>query len=294
MADNRVSDEIIALYDEYTHAPLDRRVFLERLAKLAGSTAAAMALLPVLENNYARAAVVAPDDARLVTETVRFDVPGGSMAAYVAKPAEVAGALPAVIVIHENRGLNPHIQDVTRRMALAGYVAIAPDFLSADGEGTPDDEDAAREQIGALDADAVLANAVAAVAYARQGRDDLSGKVGTIGFCWGGGLVNRLAASEAKPEASVSFYGRQVPAEEARAITTPLLLHYAGLDERINAGIADFVAALEAAQVSFGMHLYEGVNHAFHNDTNAGRYDPEAAALAWRRTLDFLELHLRA
>lgn len=284
---NPLPPEILALYDEYTHAPLDR------LAKLAGGTAAAAALLPILENDYAQAQIVDPETDELTTETATFPIPDGEMSAYVARPADASGPLPAVVVIHENRGLNPHIRDVARRVALEGYVAVAPDFLSADGTPTPEDEDAAREEIGALDADAILANAEAAVTYARSGRDDVTGRVGTVGFCWGGGLVNRLAASEAKPDASVAFYGRQVGAEEAARITTPLMLHYAGLDERINAGIDDYVAALDAAGTDYTMHMYEGVNHAFHNDTNAGRYDAAAAELAFERTIALFEETLR-
>ena len=292
MPNNPLPPEILALYDEYTHAPLDRRTFLDRLAKLAGGTAAAMALLPILENDYAVAAITPPDDARLATEDAAFPIEGGEMSAYVARPADASGPLPAVVVIHENRGLNPHIKDVARRVALEGYVAVAPDFLSADGTGTPENEDQAREEIGALDADAILAQAEAAVAYAR-GRDDTTEKVGTVGFCWGGGLVNRLAASEAEPDASVAFYGRQVGADEAARISAPLMLHYAGLDERINAGIPDYVAALDAAGVGYTLHMYEGVNHAFHNDTNAGRYDEAAAKLAFERTIAFFDEHLK-
>lgn len=292
MGRSTIDQRIITLYDEYTHAPLDRRVFLSRLAALAGGTAAAYALLPVLENNYARAAMVPADDARLTTETVAIPVSGGALSAYVAKPAAASGALPAVVVIHENRGLNPYIRDVARRTALAGYVAIAPDFLTP-GAGTPENEDQAREMIGALNPENTLQHALAAMTYARSGRDDVTGRTGVVGFCWGGALVNRVAAADPALSAAVSFYGRQVPAEEAQRIAAPLLLHYAGLDERINAGIPDFVAALDAAGVSYGMHMYDGVNHAFHNDTNAARYDAEAARLAWERTEAFLAEHLK-
>jgi carboxymethylenebutenolidase len=290
----RIPQEIVNLYDEYTHAPLDRRVFLDRLTKLAGGTAAAAALLPVLENNYAHAAIVPPDDARLTTETAAIDIPEGQLSAYVAKPADAQDALPAVVVIHENRGLNPHIQDVARRMALEGYVAVAPDFLSAAGEGTPDDEDRAREMIGALDSAATVQNALAVVDYARSGRDDVTGKVGAIGFCWGSGLVNQIAVNDPELDAAVPFYGRQPTAEEAMKIRAPLLLQYAGNDERINAGIEEYVAALDKAGISYGMHMYEGAQHAFHNDTNAARYDEEAAQLAWQRTVDFLGQHLKS
>lgn len=285
--------EILDLYDEYTHRPLDRRTFLDRLAVMAGGTAAAAALLPLLENNYAHAQMVAADDARLTTETVTFAVSGGDMAAYVAKPADADRPLPAVVVIHENRGLNPHIRDVARRVALAGYVAVAPDFLSPGGPGTPSNEDEARALFGTLDPGMTLRNALDVVAYARSGRPDVDGRVGAVGFCWGGGLVNQIAVSAPQIDASVSFYGRQPAAESVAGIASPLLLHYAGLDQRINAGIDDFVAALDAAGATYEMFVYPDVNHAFHNDTSASRYDEAAATLAWQRTLAFFETHLQ-
>ena len=285
--------EILDLYDEYTHRPLDRRAFLARLAVMAGGTAAAAALLPLLENNYAYAQMVAADDARLTTETVTFAVSGGDMAAYVAKPADADRPLPAVVVIHENRGLNPHIRDVARRVASAGYVAVAPDFLSPGGPGTPSNEDEARALFGTLDLGMTLRNALDVVAYARSGRPDVDGRVGTVGFCWGGGLVNQIAVSDPQIDASVSFYGRQPAAEGVAGIASPLLLHYAGLDQRINAGIDDFVAALDAAGATYEMFVYPDVNHAFHNDTSASRYDEAAATLAWQRTLAFFETHLQ-
>lgn len=290
---DRIPQAIIDLYDEYTHAPLDRRTFLDRLGRLAGGSAAALALLPVLENNYARAQVVPADDARVATEQASIPVPaGGAVTAYVAKPADATGPLPAVVVVHENRGLNPHIQDVARRMALEGYVAVAPDFLTSVG-GTPPDEDKARELIGQLDPARTLQEALAVVDHARSGRTDVTGRVGTVGFCWGGALVNRVAVADPQVAATVSYYGRQPAAEDARRLSAPLMLHYAGLDERINAGIPDFVAALDAAAVPYTLHMYEGVNHAFNNDTNAARYDKKAADLAWQRTTGFFARHLK-
>ena len=285
--------EILDLYDEYTHRPLDRRTFLDRLAVMAGGTAAAAALLPLLENNYAHAQMVAADDTRLTTESVTFAVSGGDIAAYVAKPADADGPLAAVVVIHENRGLNPHIRDVARRVALAGYIAVAPDFLSPGGPGTPSNEDEARALFGTLDPGMTLRNALDVVAYARSGRPDVDGRVGAVGFCWGGGLVNQIAVSDPQVDASVSFYGRQPAAESVAGIASPLLLHYAGLDQRINAGIDDFVAALDAAGATYEMFVYPDVNHAFHNDTSASRYDEAAATLAWQRTLVFFETHLQ-
>lgn len=291
---DRIPQPIIDLYDEYTHAQLDRRTFLDRLAVLAGGSAAAYALLPVLQNDYARAQVIAADDARLTTEEVSVPVEGGAaVTAYVARPADAAGPLPAVVVVHENRGLNPHIRDVARRTALEGYVAVAPDFLSVAG-GTPEDEDRAREMIGQLDPARTLTEALAVVDYARAGRDDVTGKVGTMGFCWGGALVNRIAVADPQVNATVSYYGRQPPAEDAARISAPLMLHYAGLDDRINAGIPAFVAALDDAAIPYSMHMYEGANHAFNNDTNAARYDSEAAELAWQRTTDFFRRLLKS
>ena len=292
MTTPQLRQDIIDLYDEYTHRPLDRRTFLDRLTVLAGGAAAASALVPLLENNYARAQIVAEDDARLATETVVFAVAGGDMTAYVAKPADAEAPLPAVVVIHENRGLNPHIRDVARRAALAGYLAIAPDFLSPGGPGTPSNEDEARALFGTLDPTMTLPNALDVVAYARSGRPDVNGRVGTVGFCWGGGVVNQIAVSDPDVNASVSFYGRQPAASDVPRIASPLQLHYAGLDQRINAGIDDFVAALDAAGTTYDMFLYEDVNHAFHNDTSASRYDEAAATLAWQRTLAFFETHL--
>jgi carboxymethylenebutenolidase len=282
--------EIIRLYDDYTHERLDRRVFMDRLAKLAGGTAAAAALLPVLRNNYAQAAIVPADDPRLQAEEVTFQGATGEVQGYLARPAESSGALPGVVVIHENRGLNPHIEDVARRMALEGFVALAPDFLSPQG-GTPEDEDQAREMIGQLEPPQTLQNAVAAVDFLKS-HEATTGAVGVVGFCWGGGLANQLAVNVADLGAAVPFYGRQPASEEAATIEAPLLLHYAGIDERINAGIADYEQALKGAGVDYTIHMYEGANHAFHNDTNAARYDKEAAELAWSRTIEFLKQHL--
>lgn len=283
-----IPQAVIELYDQYTHAPLPRRVFLDRLAKLTGGSAAAMALLPVLENNYAAAQMVPQDDPALETETAQ----AGPLSVYVAKPAG-ATDLPAIVVIHENRGLNPHIRDVARRAALAGYVAIAPDYLSADGTPTPENEDQAREQIGALDASQTLQNGLAVLDYARTGRDDVNGRVGVVGFCWGGGQVNSLAANDPALDAAVAFYGRQPSAEEAAQIEAALQLHYASLDERINEGIPAYTEALDAAGVEYEMLMYEGANHAFHNDTNEARYDADAAQLAWQRTMAFFDQHLK-
>ncbi|WP_075215582.1 dienelactone hydrolase family protein [Mongoliimonas terrestris] len=285
-----ITQEMIRLYDEYTHLTLDRRGFLEKLTKAAGSTAAAVAAVPLLEANQARAAMVAADDARLVSERVDWAGGSGQMSGLLVRPAGVTEALPAVIVIHENRGLNAHIEDVTRRMALEGFMALAPDFLAPVG-GTPSDEDRAREMIGALDPAATLENAVQTVVYL-EGRADSTAAVGAIGFCWGGGMVNQLATASERLRAGVAYYGRTPDAAAVPNIKARMMLHYAGLDERINQGIDAYRAALEAAEVDHVIHVYDGVNHAFNNDTSAARYDKAAADLAWSRTIDFLKTSL--
>ncbi len=282
---------IVDLYDAYTHSALGRREFLRRLAGLAGGTAAAQALLPLLENNYVRAAVVRPDHRELAA--LRIDYPGasGRLHGYLAHRRDGRGPLPAVLVIHENRGLNPHIEDITRRLALAGFLVLAPDMLSPKG-GTPANEDAARAMIRDLDAVSVLADLRASVAWLAARREG-NGRVGCVGFCWGGGQAGRLATVEPGLAAAVVYYGRVPPTETVRQIGAPLLLHYAGLDERINAGVEAFEQALRAERKAYTLHRYAGANHAFNNDTNAARYDPDAAALAWDRTLRFLDDHLR-
>ncbi len=284
-----MDQKILDLYDEYAHVPLDRRVFLERLAALAGSAAAATAALLLLENR-AVAAVVAPADARVTASTVEFPGPGGSLRGYRVRPS-AGEKLAAVVVVHENRGLNAHIEDVARRLAIAGFLALAPDFLSPVG-GTPTDEDQARDLIGKLDPAATVANAVAAVAHLRSDADG-NGKVGAVGFCWGGGLVNRLAANDPTLDAAVVYYGPTPDPADVPKIKAPLLLHYAGLDKRIDEGVPAFRAALDQAGVSYQLYMYEGANHAFNNDTSAERYNAEAAKLAWDRTLAFLAEKLK-
>ncbi len=285
-----MDQRIIDLYDRFTHGQLSRRDFMDRLAKVAGSATAAAALLPVLTNNYAQAAIVPDDDARLVIERVSYPAPGGEVKGYLVRLKEGAAKRPSVIVVHENRGLNPHIEDVTRRMALDGFLAFAPDLLTPLG-GTPANEDQARDMIAKLDAGQTLANLVAAVDF--LGKNELSnGKVGAVGFCWGGGKVNELAAASPALAAGVAYYGMQIPAGKVAAIKAPLMLHYAGLDERVNAGIGAYKAALDAAGKTYEVYIYEGANHAFNNDTNTARYDKAAADLAWKRTVDFLNKNL--
>ncbi|MCR6499308.1 dienelactone hydrolase family protein [Shinella sp. CPCC 101442] len=285
-----VTQAMIDAYDEYTHLTLDRRRFMERLTALAGSGAAAAAIAPLLAASSASAEIIAADDQRLTAEDVVYGGSSGEMKGYLVRPEAAAGPLGAVIVIHENRGLNPHIRDVARRMALEGFVALAPDFLSPSG-GTPENEDQAREMIGKLDPAVTVANAETTLQFL-AGLDDANGKVGAIGFCWGGGLVNRFATKSSELKAGVAYYGAQPPTEDVPAITAALLLHYGGLDERINAGIDAYRKALEAGGKTFEIHVYDGVNHAFNNDTSAARYDKAAADLAWQRTVAFLKKNL--
>ncbi|WP_159592035.1 dienelactone hydrolase family protein [Chelativorans xinjiangense] len=287
MSTPKITQAMIDAYDEYTHLSLDRRGFMEKLTKLAGSSAAAAAIAPMLAANSARAAMIAEDDERLRIEEITYPGSTGEMRGYLVRPAEQEGPLPAVVVIHENRGLNAHIQDVARRMALEGFVALAPDFLSPLG-GTPEDEDEARSMFGQLDPEQTVANGVATIEFL-EGHEETNGNVGAVGFCWGGGTVNSLAVNAPSLDAAVAYYGAQPDPEDVQNINAPLLLHYAGLDERINAGIEEYREALEAAGAEHTIHMYEGVNHAFNNDTSEARYDKEAADLAWQRTVEFFK-----
>lgn len=288
--DPKLRQAAIQLYDAYTHTPWSRRDFLQRLTALAGSSSAAYALLPLLENNYAQAANPPTDEARLRVQEGQFATlaGGAALSGYQVQPAAAADNVAGVVLIHENRGLNPHIRDVARRLALAGYRVLAPDYLSTQG-GTPADEDQAREQFARLDTGLARQISLAAVAALRQAG---SSKVGAVGFCWGGGQAGQLAVHAPDLQAAVVYYGPAPASSDVAAIRAPLLLHYAGLDERINAGVPGFTAALQAAGVRHTVHTYPGVNHAFNNDANAARYDAAAAALAWQRTLAFLHQHL--
>lgn len=277
-----MDQRILNLFDEYTHAPLTRKDFLDRLTKLAGGTALAVAALAVLEPGYARAATVSTSAGDLVTETVTWPGDGGPVNGYLARP-KGKKKRGAVVVVHENRGLTPHIQDVTRRVAQAGYLALGVDALSPLG-GTPPDEDKGRELIGQLDSAKNLANYLAALAYLRA-RPESNGRTGCVGFCWGGGLANQLAVHDPRLDAAVAYYGQQPQAEDVPQIRAALMLHYAGLDERIDAGIPAYEAALKAAGTKYELFVYPNVNHAFNNDTSPARYNAEAAKLAWERTL---------
>jgi carboxymethylenebutenolidase len=284
-----MDQRIIDLYDDFTHGGMSRRSFIDKLAALAGSTAAATTLLSVLQSNYAHAQIVPESDPRITTETV--DIPGiQGLRGYLVKPKDATGKLPTVIVIHENRGLNPHIKDVTRRMATEGFIALGLDYLSPMG-GTPADEDKGREMIGQLKQPDVIAYGKAAVAYLKS-RPDGNGKVGAMGFCWGGGAVNNLAVNEPGLNAGVAYYGGQPKAEDVPKINAAMMMHYGGLDERINAGIPAYEAALKQAGKTYEIYVYEGANHAFNNDTGAARYNKEAADLAWGRTIGFLKKNL--
>ncbi|HEV8513102.1 MAG TPA: dienelactone hydrolase family protein [Cyclobacteriaceae bacterium] len=284
-----MDQRIINLFDEYTHKPLTRDVFIKKLVILTGSTAAAMAVLPLLEVNYAHAATISDQDDRLIIEKISYQGEGAEMKAYVARPKEEK-RYPIVMVIHENRGLNPHIEDVTRRMALEGFLAIAPDALSPLG-GTPTDADKARELFGQLDAAKNLSNFIKGFAYAKS-RKDTTKKSGCIGFCWGGGLANQLAVNMPDLNAAVPFYGRQPDAADVPKIKAFVQLHYGGLDERINAGIPAYEDALKKAGTRYELFVYEGAQHAFNNDTAPTRYNEAAAKLAWSRTIQLFKKEL--
>lgn len=286
----KINQAMVDAYDEYTHLTLDRRAFMDKLAKLAGSGAAAAVIAPMLAASSAQAAIVASDDPRLLTKDVFYSGTWGEMKGYRARLADAPAKLPAVIVIHENRGLNGHIRDVARRMALEGFSVFAPDFLSSVG-GTPADEEKARELIANLDANKTIAEGVGTINYLRAEKYT-NGKVGVIGFCWGGGVVNDLAVNAPELGAGVAYYGRQPKAEDVAKIKAPLLLHYAGLDTRINAGIDAYRKALTDNGKTFDIEVYEGANHAFNNDTSTARYSKEAADLAWSRTIAFFKKYL--
>ena len=284
-----MNQDIINLYDEYTRGGMDRRAFFDRLVQVVGSAAAALALLPALEASSGQDPIVAPDDKRLVTGKAEYDAAGTKMSGYLAR--QVGGKKrPAVIVISENRGLNAHIEDVARRFAVDGFLAFAPDPLSQFG-GTPADPAEVSKLFGSLNAAETVARLAAAVKFLATHAES-TGKVGVVGFCWGGGNVNALAAAGTSLNAGVAYYGMQIPAAEVPKITAPLLLHYAGLDERINAGIAAYEAALNANRKVYEKYMYDGANHAFNNNTNAARYNKDAADLAWGRTIAFFKKHL--
>jgi len=283
---------VLRLFDEYVHGTIDRRGFLEKASKYAVGTMTAAMLLDELNPKFAEAQQVAKDDKRMKAEYVSFPSPKGNdkTKAYLAIPSSAKGKLPGVLVVHENRGLNPHIEDIARRVALANFVALAPDALAPLG-GYPGTEDAARELFPKLDQAKTREDFVAAAEFLKK-HPACTGKVGVVGFCWGGGMANALAVRLADLGAAVPFYGNQPTAEEAAKIKAPLLIHYAENDQRINAGWPAYEAALKAANVKYTAYTYPGTQHGFNNDTTP-RYDEAAAKLAWQRTIDFFNAQLR-
>jgi carboxymethylenebutenolidase len=282
--------KIIDLYEEFTNGELDRRKFLKKLAVFAGSSAAAYAMLPLLEKNDAKAQIISKNDPRLHTEYIKYPGETGDMRAYLARP-KGTDKLPAVIVIHENKGLQPHIEDVNRRIALEGFLAIAPDALSPLG-GTPKEVDKARTKMRELDNQKTIKNFVAAVKYLKT-HPQSNGKVGCTGFCWGGGMTNQVAVNSPDLVAGVPYYGRQPAIEDVPKIKASLLLQYAGNDQRINAGIPAFEEALKKAKIEYQTFIYEGASHAFNNDSNPSRYNKDAALLAFERTIAFFKKKLK-
>jgi len=285
-----MDQDIINLYDEYTHAPLSREVFIKRLVKITGSLAIAMSVIPMLEGNYAKAATVSTSDDELFTERITYMSGDQQMKAYIARPKKEK-KYASVIVIHENRGLNAHIEDVARRAAQAGYLAIAPDALGPQG-GTPPNEDEARQLFTKLDAKQTVTNFANGFDYLAT-RKDTNGNNGCVGFCWGGGMANSLAVAVPALKAAVAFYGRQPEAADVAKIKAAVQVHYASLDERITAGWPAYEAALKTNNIKYEGYVYEGVNHAFHNDTSAARYNEAAAKLAWKRTIEFFDKYLK-
>jgi carboxymethylenebutenolidase len=285
--------ELLILFDAYVHGSLDRRGFLERAQKFATAGMTATALLAALSPNFAAGQQIAKDDKRIKTEMVSYPSSAGTgtVKGYLARPANATGKLPAVLVIHENRGLNPHIEDIARRLALDNFIAFAPDALTPLG-GYPGDEDKARELFAKLDQRKCTEDFVAAVTWLK-GRDDCSGRLGVVGFCYGGGMTHTLTTRLPELNAAVPFYGNQPPVEDAARVKTPLLIHFAAVDERINASWPAYEAALKAAGVTYTAHQYPGTQHGFNNDTTP-RYDAAAAKLAWERTLAFFNRQLRA
>jgi carboxymethylenebutenolidase len=285
--------ELLNLFDEYVHGAIDRRGFLDRAARFAVGGMTAAMLLDALNPKFAEAQQVAKDDKRLKTQYLEYESPQGTgkVRAYLARPSDATGKLPGILVVHENRGLNPHIEDITRRLALDNFMALAPDALTLLG-GYPGGEDKARELFAKLDQTKAREDFVAA-AGVLKGRPDCTGKIGVVGFCYGGSIANMLATRLPDLVASVPFYGTQPAAADAAKIKAPLLIHYAGTDDRVNSGWPAYEAALKASNVSYTMHQYPGTQHGFNNDTTP-RYDEAAAKLAWQRTMEFFNKHLRA
>jgi carboxymethylenebutenolidase len=289
---NDYDQELLNLFDQYVHGQIDRRAFLDRAAKFAVGGITAGMLLDELNPAFAAAQQVAKDDKRIKAESIEYPSPQGSAKTrgYLVRPASASGKLPGILVVHENRGLNPHIEDIARRLALDNFVAFAPDALAPLG-GYPGDEDKARDLFPKLDQAKTREDFVAAANYLKN-RPDCTGKIGVVGFCYGGGIANMLATRLPDLGAAVPFYGNQPSAEDAAKIKAPLLIHYAENDDRINAGWPAYETALKAANVRYTMFRYPGTQHGFNNDTTP-RYDEAAAKLAWQRTVDFFNKELR-
>ena len=290
--DPRVLDpRLLALFDGYVHGRLTRRQFLDRAAGVVAAGTSAAAVLAILSPDYALARQVDPEDPAISVGYKQYASPDGAgvMRGYLARPADTGHKLPGVVVIHENRGLNPYIEDVARRLAVAGYLGFAPDALTPFG-GYPGNDDEGRELQSQRDGEEMAADFVAAVRYLKE-HPDCTGKVGAVGFCFGGGMALRLATELPGLDAAVAFYGRHPDAADAARIRAPLLIHHAELDERINAGWPEFETALRASDVDYREYTYPEANHGFHNDTTP-RFDAEAAQLAWARTVEFFNRHL--
>lgn len=285
--------ELLNLFDLYVHGDIDRRAFFDGAKKFAVGGVSVAALVESLSPNFAWAQQVAKDDPRIKTEWAEVPSPNGlgRIKGYLVKPANATGKLPGVLVVHENRGLNPYIEDVARRVATANFIAFAPDGLTTVG-GYPGDEDKGREEFAKLDRDKMMEDFVAAARWLKA-RPDCTGKIGVVGFCYGGGVSNMLAVKLGSDlAAAVPFYGGQARGEDVAKIQAPLLLQYASLDTRVNAGWPAYEEALKANGKKYTMYMYENTNHGFHNDTTP-RYDEAAAKLAWSRTIDFFNAHLR-
>ena len=290
---NDFDPAVLKLFDQFVHGVIDRRGFLAGASKYAAGGVSATMLLEMLSPNFVQAQQIKKDDPRIVAKMVEYDSPDGSgkMKGYLVMPTKMTGKLPAVMVIHENRGLNPHIEDITRRIALDNFIAFAPDALTPAG-GYPGDEDKARELFGKLDQAKARADFVAAYAHLKS-LADVSGKIGAVGFCYGGSMVNYLATQLPDLAAAVPFYGGAAKTEDVPKIKAPLQIHYASNDERINAAWPAFEAALKAAGAKYEAHIYPNTQHGFNNDTTP-RFDAAAAKLAWGRTVEFFNKHLRA
>jgi carboxymethylenebutenolidase len=286
------SQELLNLFDLYVHGGINRREFMDGATKFAVGGLTVAAIYEALAPNYAFAEQVPKDDKRLKTEYVKFDSPQGygSIRAYLARPADAKAKLPGVLVVHENRGLNPYIEDVARRLGVAGYLTLAPDELTPVG-GYPGDDDKGRDLQAKLDPKKMMEDWYAAAMFLKSNAA-CTGKIGVVGFCYGGSVTNALAVRIPDLAAAAPFYGMQPSAEDTAKIKAPLLIHYGGLDDRVNAGCPAWETALKADHVTYTAYIYQGANHGFHNDTTP-RYDKEAATLAWGRTLEFFDKYLR-